>query len=250
MRVLVTAGGTQNPIDDVRWIGNFSTGNFGSQISLAFLRRGHQVSLLHSRLAIVPHRVELDLTGELHKQWQQARLRADEWENLGQNYRAEMFDTVDAYTRKLRRLAGDLQPDVVILAAAVSDYSTVPRAGKISSDAEKLSIELHRTPKVIAAVREWLPSTYLIGFKLLSGAREEDLLAAARQSLTANRADLVVANDLQSLLRDNHTIHLVRPDASVERYSARELAHAGEVTLAEQLADRVLQWSKEKQLNG
>ena len=53
---------------------------------------------------------------------------------------------------------------------AVSDFEPEPYAGKLSSDAESLVVHCRRTPKVIRSVRDWAPSVYLVGFKLLSRA--------------------------------------------------------------------------------
>lgn len=236
MQVLVTAGGTQNPIDDVRVIGNLSTGNFGCQIALAFLRAGCQVTLLHSRRALRPDRLELDLDQDLDEQWRRLCIRAGEWDQLRSRYRGETFETVQSYGEQLRNLAETIEPDVVVLAAAVSDYVPVAVSGKISSKPATLTLQLERTPKYISMVKDWTPDVFLVGFKLLSGASEAELIQAARESLTANRADLVVANDLQSLARGNHTIHLVRTGIPVETYESAD-------SPAQRLVERIIEWS-------
>ena len=82
-------------------------------------------------------------------------------------------------------------------------------SGKISSDDDVLVVKCHRTPKVIRFVRDWAPSIYLVGFKLLSRAAIADLLDEAESAGRANRADLTVANDLQTLVAGQHTVHLV-----------------------------------------
>ena len=62
---------------------------------------------------------------------------------------------------------------------AVSDFAPVARKGKLSSDAETLTIECHRQPKVIQSVRDWSPDAYLVGFKLLSNVPEAELIRQA-----------------------------------------------------------------------
>jgi phosphopantothenate-cysteine ligase len=115
---------------------------------------------------------------------------------------------------------------------AVSDFAPEPEPGKLSSDADELVLHCRRLPKVIASVRDWAPRVYLVGFKLLSGSTEADLIDRARQACRANRADMTVANDLQLLREGRHTVHLVR-----EGHPAETLTGP---TMAADLVDRVL----------
>ncbi len=132
------------------------------------------------------------------------------------------------------------RPEIVVLAAAVADYVPEPQTGKISSAPQTLNLPLRRTPKVIAKVRDWHPSVFLVGFKLLSGSTEEVLIATAQRALQTNRADVIAGNDLQTMLRGNHTFHLVRQGQSTETYNSID------DDPAERLAERVLQWYHER----
>ena len=114
------------------------------------------------------------------------------------------------YAETLEHLLRSRPFDVAFLAMAVSDYEPVPCAGKLSSSQEELIVRCRRTPKVIRSVRDWAPSIYLVGFKLLSRATTAELIDQAEASGQINRADLTVANDLQSLIAGQHTVHLVR----------------------------------------
>ena len=109
--------------------------------------------------------------------------------------------------------------DVAFLAMAVSDYEPTPVSGKVSSDEDRLIVRCHRTPKVIRSVRDWAPAVYLVGFKLLSRVSTDELIRQAGAACTTNRADLTVANDLQTLVAGQHTVHLVRPDHPPETLS-------------------------------
>ena len=60
--------------------------------------------------------------------------------------------------------------NVAFLAMAVSDYEPAPVIGKVGSNESELVVRCRRTPKVIRSVRDWAPSVYLVGFKLLSRA--------------------------------------------------------------------------------
>jgi phosphopantothenate-cysteine ligase len=126
--------------------------------------------------------------------------------------------------------------DIVILPMAVADFEPEPQAGKISSQRESLVVHCRPTPKVIRLVRDWAPSAYLVGFKLLSHAPQEELISRAASACLANRAQLTVANDLQTLRAGQHTIHLVRPGHEYETLGPGP-------DLAERLVARVFDWA-------
>ncbi len=128
--------------------------------------------------------------------------------------------------------------DIVFLPMAVADFEPEPRPGKIGSEADVLNLQCRRTPKVIRSVRDWSPGSYLVGFKLLSRASREELLARGAAACHDNRTDLTVANDLQTLRQDQHTIYLVRPNHDPETL-------APGVDLAERLVARVWAWSED-----
>ena len=97
-------------------------------------------------------------------------------------------------------------------------------------------VHCHRTPKVIRLVRDWLPSVYLVGFKLGSRESPDDLIRRAARACVANRADLTVANDLQTLKAGEHTIHLVRPG-----HESETLGPAPD--LADRLVAQIFDWA-------
>jgi len=215
VNVLVTGGGTSTPIDDVRTITNVSTGRFAAAISESCLARQANVWHVHTPSAALPvfRQAKLDLEAadvtdeldrlhRLHERWKRVRDRL--------HLVALPEGTVDSYARTLEYLLRTQPIDVAFLAMAVSDYEPDPTLGKLSSDEDELLIRCHRTPKVIRSVRDWSPEVYLVGFKLLSRATVEELVRQAEASGRINRADLTVANDLQSLAAGKHTVHLVR----------------------------------------
>jgi phosphopantothenate---cysteine ligase (CTP) len=89
---------------------------------------------------------------------------------------------------------------------------------------------------VIRSIRDWCPSVYLVGFKLLSRADPGELIRRAEIACQTNRADLTVANDLQTLREGRHTIHLVRPGAGPETLETGD-------DLAERLVARIFTWA-------
>jgi phosphopantothenate-cysteine ligase len=119
---------------------------------------------------------------------------------------------------------------------AVSDFEPEPYEGKLDSDVATTVIRGRRTPKVIRSVRNWSPGVYLVGFKLLSRVGVPELIREAESACRINRADLTVANDLQTLKDGAHTIHLVRPGRPTESIGPGP-------DLAAQLVDRVFTWA-------
>jgi phosphopantothenate-cysteine ligase len=239
MRILITAGGTRAPIDEVRWVGNVSTGRFGSELARHCLVRGVEVVHLHARNAEVPYLRTIDLREDWKTQLEECRQSAAEFDAVRDRYRSIPFMELEDYARELERLLTTEPFDVVFLTAAVSDYAPIPRVGKISSRSGELVVHMAQVPKLIAKVKDWAPDVFLVGFKLLAGASEEELIRTAVAAGKVNRADVTVANDLRLLRQGNHTIHLVRDGKPTETFPAT-------ADPAQRLVERVLKWSRER----
>jgi phosphopantothenate-cysteine ligase len=221
MNVVVTGGGTIAPIDDVRAVTNTSSGGFSAAITEACLRRGASVWHVHAPAAQLPllrsARFDLNASDPVAEHERLNALR-DDWLHMHDRLRLVPLSrgTVADYAETLRRTLVERRVDIVFLAMAVSDYEPDPILGKIDSEAEGITIRARRAPKVIRAVRDWSPDIYLVGFKLLSRVEPAALIREAEHACRANRADAVVANDLQTLREGRHQVHLVRPDAAAE----------------------------------
>jgi phosphopantothenate---cysteine ligase (CTP) len=243
MNVIVTGGGTVAPIDDVRVVTNVSSGRFAAAITEACLDRGATVWHIHAPTAQLPltrfNRFALDAAdpGSEHERLDQLRRR---WLMVRDRLHLVPLETgtVADYAETLKRLLQSHAIDVAFLPMAVSDFEPEPMPGKLSSDAESLVLRCRPTPKVIRSVRDWAPSIYLVGFKLLSRAGQDELIEAAESACRINRADLTVANDLESLRAGRHTVHLVRPGRPTETLPPGD-------DLADRLVDCVLAWAVE-----
>jgi len=161
-KVVVSAGGTQEPIDPVRYIGNYSSGKMGFAMAEAARDRGADVVLVSGPTALAdPYGVTV------------VRVRRA----------AEMRDAV---------VARCAYADALLMAAAVADYQPAEAVGrKIKRQAEGLALSLVRTPDILAEVGS-RPGLVKVGF----AAESEELLANARQKLQAKGLDLIVANDI------------------------------------------------------
>jgi phosphopantothenate-cysteine ligase len=241
MNVVVTGGGTVMPVDDVRLLTNVSSGRLAAAITESFLAAGASVWHLHAPGSQLPvtrqARFDLDapdpsaeldrLTG-LRRRWLDVRHRLH-LVPLGEG-------TVADYAAALRATVQARPTDVAVLAMAVSDFEPERHPGKLSSDAESLVLRCRRTPKVIRSVRDWAPSVFLVGFKLLSDVPRAELIRRAEEANRINRSDLTVANDLRTLKEGRHTLHLVRPGAEAETLEPGD-------DLADRLVARIMLWA-------
>jgi phosphopantothenoylcysteine decarboxylase/phosphopantothenate--cysteine ligase len=163
--VLVSAGGTREPIDTVRFVGNRSSGRMGAAIAAEARRRGAHVTLLGANL-VVPAPADV-----------------------------ELVQTPTAADLEREALARSAAADVVIMAAAVADYRPAAAlAAKRPKDRAAWTVELEPTADVLAAVgAARRPGQVLVGFAADEGERG---LARAREKLVAKNADLFVYNDV------------------------------------------------------
>lgn len=162
--VLITVGATREAIDPVRFLSNNSSGRMGFAIAEAAKRRGARVTIVAGATTIAPPDnaalVRVDSAAEMHA--------------------AVMNGLSDA--------------SVFIGAAAVADYRPVERSSqKIKKTQSSLSLELERTPDILREVADAKHAGLLvIGF----AAETENILANAREKLTAKNLDAIIANDV------------------------------------------------------
>jgi phosphopantothenoylcysteine decarboxylase/phosphopantothenate--cysteine ligase len=162
LRLLVTAGGTREPIDSVRFIGNRSSGKMGLAVARQALRLGAEVTVVAANV----DRVE-----------------------PGTRYHA--VETVEELQGAVLDLAANA--DALVMAAAVSDFKPASRVmEKIRRSSGTPSLELAPTADILEAVRERYPNLFVVGFAATHG----DPVADARQKLAKKGANLVVGNDI------------------------------------------------------
>jgi phosphopantothenoylcysteine decarboxylase / phosphopantothenate---cysteine ligase len=202
--VLVTAAGTREPIDPVRFLGNRSTGKMGFAIAAAAVARGAAVHLVSgpSSLPTPPGVIRHDVTTALEMH-------------------AAVFALVDG-------------ADVVIKSAAVADFRPASTsAAKIKKDAGIPTIELTRNPDILAelgARREGSGRPRLVGF----AAETDDVEAYGRAKLERKDADLLVVNDVSAAdagfaVDTNQVVILARDGARIDVPLASKSAVAGRI---------------------
>ncbi|HET8953066.1 MAG TPA: bifunctional phosphopantothenoylcysteine decarboxylase/phosphopantothenate--cysteine ligase CoaBC [Solirubrobacteraceae bacterium] len=166
LKVLVTAGGTREPIDAVRYVGNRSSGRMGFALAEAAAARGASVTVIAANVAL-PRRAGIDYVDVTSA--------------------AELADAAE------RHFA---DADVLLMAAAVADYRPADaHAGKLKKEAAgELNLQLVRTTDVLSALSDARrPGQILIGFAAEHG---EGALAHAREKLARKGLDAVVLNDV------------------------------------------------------
>ncbi len=240
MRIaLLTAGGTREPIDAVRHVTNVATGSLPAAMADVLLSHGVEVHYLHGPDAVLPGRstVSLDLT-TLDSAGLDAALVAHAAQArrkhlaLKGKLHLHPIGTARQAAETLERLARDLQPDLVACAMAVADFAPEPLAGKLSSQADTLTLRMLATPKAIDRVKAVAPGSRLLGFKLLAGATEAELREAARHLAQRSGADVVFANDVvdyrqglrRGLLIDRDGLVIGRLDGGAGEAGLRTLA--------------------------
>lgn len=210
LRVLITSGGTRTMIDSVRHIGNMSNGTFGRNIANSFLDINNcHVTFLYAKNSKAPHMFDLNAftncedTIKEYTEFQQNKASIHK-------YVAIPYDNFDRYAALLRRLLENDEWDIIILAAAVSDFTPETTAnGKIDSNINNLAINLVKTPKLISEVRGYCPKSHVVGFKLLVGSTDEQLLAAMNKQLETNNINMVVGNDLRDIKNNEHRLLII-----------------------------------------
>jgi phosphopantothenoylcysteine decarboxylase/phosphopantothenate--cysteine ligase len=158
---VITAGGTREYIDPVRFISNASSGRMGYALAEVALKAGHRVTLISAMTNLVPPRGAKIIPAETS---------------------GEMFREVKKALKKC---------DVLIMAAAVSDYK-VEKASKvkIKKSDQPIVLKLVPTTDILKWAGEHKTSQYIVGFAL----EDRAILSRARKKLRDKRADMIVAN--------------------------------------------------------
>ena len=181
-RVIVTAGGTREPIDAVRYIGNSSSGRMGIELAKAARDAGASVHLIAANIDLpLPKGIEVTRVGSV-----------DELE-----------------------VAMDRECDVMIMAAAVSDFKVEnPHLGKLERS-NGLNLELTPTKDLIAKYAVKHPETIQIAFALAEEAGPQ-LIDIARRKLSAKSVSAVVGNSFAALGSQETLVQFVTKDDAVE----------------------------------
>ncbi|MGB8703966.1 MAG: bifunctional phosphopantothenoylcysteine decarboxylase/phosphopantothenate--cysteine ligase CoaBC [Gillisia sp.] len=206
-KVLITAGPTYEAIDPVRFIGNHSSGKMGFELAKAALQKGAEVILVSGPTS-------LEISGR-------------DLKLVSVTSAAEMYDAVQQYFS---------EADVVIAAAAVSDYRPrIVAAQKMKKKEHSLSIELEPTVDILASLGAQKTHQKLIGFAL----ETNNELDNAKQKLKRKNLDFIVLNSLQDkgagFKKDTNKITII-----TEREEVKEFELKPKPEVAKDIIDEVI----------
>ena len=204
VRVLITAGGTREAIDDVRYIGNRSTGKQGIAIAKSAKARGAQVTLIAANLD-TQNLLGIDVVPVINTLDMQKALN-------------DKFEICD----------------VLIMAAAVSDARPVNVEGKIKKDDFK-ELKLEKNPDLLAEISKMKKSQFLVGF---AAETESNLIEEGSRKLKSKGLDLIYANDISSgeIFGSDKTSGYV-----IDNDGHHRIAEMSKESLANLLLDRVVE---------
>lgn len=204
-KIIITAGGTREPIDPVRYIGNRSSGKMGYALAEQAAMRGAEVVLISGPSSLpVPNRVEI-IKVETALQMKESVL--------------EHFNGAD----------------IVIKAAAVADYRPQQAANhKIKKSADSLTIVLEKNPDILLELGKLKSHQFLVGF----AAETQDLINNAKEKLTKKNLDMIVANDVTApgagFNTDTNIVKLLYRSGHIE-----DLQQMTKISLAQLILDKI-----------
>ncbi len=255
MKILISAGGTAEPIDSVRSITNTGTGRLGSLIAEAFARedRVEEVHYVCDPRAVRPFAAEAagvrtcGAAGKIREHITHGTQEVLDTmraillsEPIGaviqsmaiSDYTTRCVVTAEALAEKLLPVFAspsddpDGNLDSAMLAekiVAAMDEAALGKAGKkISSSLSDPLILLKKTPKILPQLKDFKPDIILVGFKLLSSVSREELFSAARHLAETSRCDYVLANDYSTITKDQHTGFLLGADGNVRQFCTKQ----------------------------
>ena len=200
-KVIITAGGTVEKIDEIRFIANRSSGKMGVALAEECYLRGADVLLLRAKNSVTPRYL----------------------------IKEKIFGTAEDLMNLIKE--NIKKTDFFYQVAAISDYKVEqPYEGKLSS---KQSVVLKLKPqiKIIDQIKKISPKTILIAFKAEYGLGEKSLIEKAIEKLKESKADVVIANDISQDDRgfesNNNEVYIVsanRPVKKIPLSSKREIA--------------------------
>ncbi|NJD53621.1 MAG: bifunctional phosphopantothenoylcysteine decarboxylase/phosphopantothenate--cysteine ligase CoaBC [Candidatus Methanoperedens sp.] len=196
-RIIITGGATAETIDPIRILTNRASGKTGIEMALEAFRRGADVTLVHRNC--------LGIQG------------------ICEFYAESAQDMIDAVIEELGK-----GYDLLISAAAISDFTVIPSKDKIKSEKE-FTLALRPATKLIKEARFKFPDLKIIGFKAETGISEEELIKRARKSMDSSNLNMVVANDVSSggMGTEENNVYLI--DGSVKPVSGTKRQIAIEI---------------------
>ena len=242
-KIIITAGGTSEKIDNVRKITNSSTGKLGKIIAETMIsKRNKNIEKIYyicAKNSLKPKNnkkievIEISDTNSLKNQIEHLLIR----ESISHFVHSM---AVSDYCVDFVTSANDIAQNIIEkkpknkqgLYDCITNLQKVFSNSKISSNCDDLVIKLKKTPKIISLIKNISPQTFLVGFKLLDGVSEKQLLDTAINLKSKNNCDMVVANDLSHIRQGEHKAYIV------DQNNNYQIAH-GKIDIAQKLIEKM-----------
>jgi phosphopantothenoylcysteine decarboxylase/phosphopantothenate--cysteine ligase len=210
LNVLISAGGTREALDPIRFVGNRASGKQGVALALAAMARGAKVSLVGANL------------------------------NISIPAGLEYIPVVSAKELQEQMILRTGSSDVVIMNAAVADYfQPNPSESKIKKSGEEMSITLSKTPDVLAEITQIkTEQQYIVGFAAETETSNDKLIELAKNKLKNKNCDLVVANTVSTSKGMESDVN---QGVMVSKTTVKELPETDKLTLADAVWDFISQ---------
>ena len=198
-KILISLGGTYEPIDSVRGITNKSSGKMGLELAREAYIRGADLTLVVANVS-----VEIPSVFNV--------IRVETGREMNDNILSIISDF-----------------DIFISAAAVSDFEFKKKSDKKIDSSTSLSLDLKPTTKIIRQIKKINPEIFLVGFKAEFNISKDEIIDCARKQISQAGTDLVIANDISKddchFGSDNNEVLIVDDEVlSVPLASKREIA--------------------------
>lgn len=218
MKILITAGGTSEHIDEIRKLTNISTGKLARQISDVFV-----LSTMVDKIYYVCGKNSVTPINN-----------SSIIEIIYANSTQDVYNVLEKLVPEV---------DVVIHSMAVSDFGFKQSNVKLKSNDPQAFIDSLRdriivNPKIISFIKKWNPKVKLIGFKFEVNKTHEELIDIAYESLQKNDCDFVVANDKQEMKEKNeHIAYIIDKDKNITNC-------VGKYEISENLFKKIIKFKK------
>lgn len=234
MKVLVTAGGTSEPIDNVRSISNISTGKLGSLISETFSSSESVEEIIHisGKSAILPQSEKVkifyvddvsSLEKKLMEVFNQHHIDIIVHSMAVSDYRVKRVTSITNLMEQGAFLkANDCDNRAAMLSMINESKPVIGASGKIKSDIDDMLLLMERTPKIISLFKRASSHSILVGFKLMDGVQKKILMDAAYDLLQINKCDFVLANDLREIEEEYHAGYLIDSKRNYTSYATKK----------------------------
>jgi phosphopantothenate--cysteine ligase len=236
MNILITSGGTSEKIDQVRKITNMSRGNLGKEICNYAVRNPNvnQIFYLSPSYAFPSFKdnkltlVECDSVADLSKNLQHI-LKNEKIDVVIHSmaisdYTVDFLFSMESLSEHLAQSITNnpslTQPE--ILEILTNGSYGIDSSSKVSSSYEDLCIKLKKTEKIISKIKEWSPTSKLVGFKLLNNVSKDELLSVALKLKEKNQCDYVWANDIHQIRQKGHCGYFVYNKEYIEEIEGIE----------------------------